>query len=125
MRVLTHDAFRAHDDVTSALSSPLIRRARHVRQTDRGRTRWFFVASALVVLKREPQLLNRFVARVERRSAMSTEIVIRAPEIRLGPLERRDRPPNLWMAFEPSTSGLLDRSSGLLRGLGKLIDRDW
>lgn len=82
----------------------------------------FFVELSLVVLEREPELLNRFVARLERLDAMSTEIVTRALEIGLGPLEGRDRLTNLWMAFEPNSPSFLDRS-GLLWDGGELIHR--
>src|ERR1700737_4443883 len=96
----------------------------HVRQGDLADMLRFFVGLLLVVLKRELELLDRFIAGLDRLRAMPTEIVTRALQVGLGSLKRRDCLANFWMAFAASTRTFLDRSSHLLRGDGRLIDRD-
>jgi hypothetical protein len=84
----------------------------------------FFVELLLVVLKRELELLDRFIACLDRLRAMPAEIVVRALEIDLCSLKRGDGLTNLWMPFTANSRGFLHRSSRLLRGDGKLIGRD-
>jgi hypothetical protein len=73
------------------------------------------VELALVVLEREPQLLDRFVARGKGFRTVSAEIMIGALEISLRVLERRDCLANFRVPFTTSGSSLPRRSCRLLR----------
>jgi len=70
---------------------------------------------ALVVLKREPQLLDGSVASGERGHSMATEIVTRVLHGCLGALECRDGPSNLRMWLTPGACCRTLWASRLLR----------
>ena len=89
---------------------------------DGGRTRGEFVELLLVVLQREPQLLDRLVGGRKRVGAVSAEIMTRVLKVILGALERLDRFPNFWMGL--TASAFLGRGRCLLLNGHNLIGRD-